>query len=296
MDWDDFRFFSALAKSGSVRGAAELLSVNPSTVTRRLENLEQYLGVHLFTRSQQGLRMTPEAAAVISRVDQVGEQIHEIESALLGLDQRLEGQIRFAVPDILAIEFLLEELGSFTTQYPQIDLQIIPSYQELDLKLSEVDVAIRATEQPPQSMVGRPLGRVALAAYASHAFVGNYTEPNPSANMPWVDWAGSGEVMQLYKRLQQDYFPGVRVQMRCGQIQMHHTALRAEIGAGILPCFVADADPQLARLPQMPMQMGPTLWLLSHPDLRSARRIHVFLKFIRDVFARRANWLLGESD
>ncbi|MEM9623157.1 MAG: LysR family transcriptional regulator [Pseudomonadota bacterium] len=295
MDWDDFRLFSALAASGSVRGAAEQMGVNPSTVTRRLDQLEQHLGVRLFERSQRGLRLSPQGAAVEDQIADVGRQINGIERALLGLDQRLEGQIRFAVPDILAIEFLLDALGEFTARYPDIDLQIIPSYQELDLKLSEVDVAIRATDNPPQTMIGRPLTRVALAAYSTRDLASRWHAGEELDLLPWVDWVGSGEVMLLYKNLQERFFPQARVQLRCGQIQMHHTAVRGEIGAGILPCFLADDDPMLTRLTQMPLQLGPTLWLLSHPDLRGARRIQVFLEFVRNVFTDRTSWLLGES-
>ncbi len=58
-DWDDYRYFAAVARNGSVRGAATRLGVNASTVTRRLDALEDRLGVMLFTRSQRGLQITP---------------------------------------------------------------------------------------------------------------------------------------------------------------------------------------------------------------------------------------------
>ena len=76
--------------------------------------------------------------------------------------------------------------------------------------------------------------------------------------------------------------------------RMQHAALRANMGLGILPCLLGEADEQLFRLPQMPVQEGPMLWLLTHPDLRNTRRIQVFMAFVRDLFARRLAALQGE--
>jgi len=292
MIWDDFRYFAALARTGSVRGAADTLGVNPSTVTRRLDALETSLGVLLFTRSPKGLQITPEGARVVERVDQVGLQLRDIESELKGLDQRLEGRIRVAVPDVLAVNFLLADLAPFSEQYPGIDLQILPGYQNLDLRTGQTDVAIRATESPPEDMVGRPLGRIALAAYGSRKYIAEHQVLVDAANASWIDWARQGEVMTLYREQQARYFPDVRVHVCCDQIFMQHACIRAHMGLGILPCLVGEQDETLMRLPHMPVHTGPTLWLLTHPDLRSARRILTFMEFIRDVFAQRRHELL----
>lgn len=293
MDWDDFRFFSAVARNGSVRGAAQQLAVNPSTVTRRLDALETQLGVLLFTRSQKGLQITPEGAEVVQRIDQVGAQLHDIEAQLKGRDQRLEGRIRVAVPDVLAVHFLLADLAPFTEQYPGIELELIPGYQSLDIAQGEADVAIRATEAPPEDMVGRVLTNVAVAAYGSKKFVAEHQVLVDYHGASWVDWAASGEVMTLYAMLRDEFFAGVHVHIRCDQVLVQHAVIRQHMGLGILPCVLGDGDAELMRLPHMPVQTGPTLWLLTHPDLRGARRLQVFIEFVRDIFARREAELSG---
>ncbi len=294
MDWDDFRYFAAVARSGSVRGAAQQLGVNPSTVTRRLEALEARLGVLLFTRSAKGLTITVEGADVIAEVDAVGAQLAAIETSLKGRDQSLSGQIRVAVPDVLAVDFLLADLAPFAAAYPDIELQIFPAHQNLDLRHGQLDVAIRATEAPPEDMIGRPLTKVALAAYGSKQYVAEHEVMLGHQRVAWVDWAAQGEVMDLYKALREQYFADARVHISCNQVFMQHACIRAHMGLGILPCYVGDADDSLLRLPHMPVQTGPTLWLLTHPDLRSARRVQVFMEFVREVFTTRENELLGE--
>jgi len=293
MNWDDFRYFSAIARTASVRSAALELGVNPSTVTRRLDALERELGVLLFTRSPTGLQITAEGTEVIQRVDDVGEQLRDIESTLKGKDQRLEGRIRVAVPDVLAVNYLLEDIAPFTETYPHIDLELIPGYQNLDISQGEADVAIRATESPPQEMIGRPLTQIALAAYGSRQYVAQHQVMISLEGAAWVDWAGAGEVVALYAEQRHSHFPGVRVHIRCDQIFMQHACIRAHMGLGILPCFIGEQDDTLMRLPHMPVIAGPMLWLLTHPDLRRARRIQVFMEFVRDAFVHRQQDLLG---
>lgn len=293
MDWDDFRYFAAVARSGSVRGAAQQLGVNPSTVTRRLEALEARLGVLLFTRSAKGLTITLEAADVIAQVDEVAVQLQAIETSLRGRDQSLAGRIRVAVPDVLAVDFLLADLAPFAAAYPDLQLQFFPAYQNLDLRHGQLDVAIRATEHPPEDMIGRPLNKVGLAAYGSKQYIAEHEVMLDHGGAAWIDWAAQGEVMGLYEQLREQYFSGVRVHVSCDQVSMQHACIQAHMGLGILPCYVGDQDDGLLRLPHMPVQTGPTLWLLTHPDLRNARRVQVFMEYVREIFSTRENELLG---
>ncbi|MEM7099485.1 MAG: LysR family transcriptional regulator [Pseudomonadota bacterium] len=303
MKWDDLQALQALGETRSVRGAAQRLGVNPSTVTRKLEALESDLGVVLFTRSPKGLNPTQEMLSIQASIGEVELKIADIRNHLRGFNQRLEGRIRFAVPDALALEFLLAEFANFCALYPQVDLEIVPGYQNLDLAQGEVDVAIRATDFPPESMVGRPLSRVGLAAYATTEFLQQFqlhetTGIGPVAidQLPWVDWALAGEVSGWYQRLQQEYFPNAHVHIRCDHVHMHSVLIEGGMGAGILPCFVGDQNPRLVRLQSMPVQSGPMLWLLSHPDLRAARRVHVFLEFVAQAISAHRSQLLGAVD
>ncbi|NKC01387.1 MAG: LysR family transcriptional regulator [Pseudomonadales bacterium] len=286
MDWDDYRYFTAVVEHGSVRGAAKRLGVNPSTVTRRLDRLEGELAVSLFIRSPNGLIITTEGVEVAQRTEQIAHQFRIMESTVKGRDQRISGRIRMAVPDVLASRILLSEFPVFTELYPDIDLELIPGYQNIDLQSAQADIVIRATNEPPESMIGRSYGPLALAAYATPAFQEKHKNLAAAA---WVDWAGDTEVARSYDRLRQEFFANVKVAIRCDQIEMQRAAIVAGIGMGVLPCFVGDIDPDLVRLTAMPVQPGPELWILTHPASRSVRRIQVFLAFLRDT-------LLGQAD
>jgi DNA-binding transcriptional LysR family regulator len=301
MNWDDFRFFAAVARAGSVRGAAAELQVNPSTVTRRLEALESRLGVMLFLRTNTGLQITAEGADVARQIDVLGEQLNQLDAQLQGRNQRLEGKIRLAVPDVLAVSFVLADLAQFCEQYDEIELEIIPVHGNLDIANADVDVAILATETPPDTMVGRPLYQVAVAAYGSRKYIAEHDiSSEDAAGLAWIDWAARGEVMGFYARLRERYFAQSRVRIRCDQVFMQQTCIRVHMGIGVLPCYLS-ADQgqwpepeQLQRMPQMPVQKSPTLWLLTHPELRNARRVQLLVSLLREVFATRQQALLDD--
>lgn len=290
MEWDDFRYFDAVARRGSVRGAAEQLGVNASTVTRRLERLEEELGAVLFLRTGQRLNITTEGVEVAQRVEEIGRHFRMLETSLKGRDQRLAGPIRVSVPDVLAVNFLLQDLAPFADMYPEIELELLPRYQPIDLTTHDVDVVVRATEEPPDIMVGRRLAGLSLAAYATPEFLQTHSL-NGEARVPWVDWATPSEVMYRYADIRERYFPQAQVHIRCDQVEMQRASICAHLGMGLLPIFVGETDPRLIRVGDMPAQSSPTLWLLTHPDARSVRRIQVFLEFLRDVFMNRAEEL-----
>ena len=275
MDWDDYRYFSALAQNGSVRGAAKQLAVNPSTVTRRLEHLEDDLGVALFIRTGRAMKITTEGVEVAQRVDEISRQFRLLHASVKGKDKKLAGDIRISVPDILANSFLLGDLARFLDMYEEIELTVVPSYQPVNDEL-DVDVRLSVTDDPPEWMVGRRLGRIGLAAYASKS-----AEKDSDT---WVSWATSPALLARYTELRHEYFAHTSRVLKCDQVEMQRSALRAGMGIGILPVFVGDADPDLARLEIMPVQESPSLWVLTHPNARSTRRIQVFLEYLREIF------------
>jgi DNA-binding transcriptional LysR family regulator len=286
MDWDDYRYFVAVVERQSVRGAAGLLGVNASTVTRRLDRLEEELGVLLFIRSPRGLTITTEGVEVAQRTEQIADQFRVMASALKGRDQRIAGRIRIAVPDVLASRILLSAFPAFTMRYPDIDLELIPGYQNIDLEAAQADIVIRVTNDPPESMIGRNYGPLALAAYAAPEFKKKNVNLDAVA---WVDWASESEVARFYEQLRQEFFANVKVAIRCDQIEMQRAAIVAGIGMGVLPCFVGDSDPELVRQTAMPVQPGPELWILTRPASRSVRRIQLFLAFLRDTLVDQAD-------
>ena len=201
--------------------------------------------------------------------------------------------MRVALPDVIAVSFLLRELGEFNADYPSIEVELIPSYQGLDVTRRQADIAIRATNNPPDSLIGRPLSRFAVAAYGSKHYVEAHDIVKDPSNATWIDWATPGPITDFFRVLREENFPSATVYNRCDNAIMHLAAVRADMGLAILPCVLADQDADLVRLPQLQPALGPMVWLLTHAELRSTRRVQVLMEFIRAAFDKHNDLLLG---
>ena len=296
MDWDDYKYFSALAATRSVRAAAEQLGVNPSTVSRRLEHFEQRLGVQLFTRSQRGVTITPEGAEVIGRVNEIAADLGNIEGKLVGQDQRLSGLVRVVIPEVIALSLLVKELSRFQDLYPDIEISMVPGHQRPDINIREADVLIEPTDHPDEHLVGRALSPIAIAAYVSQELIDREATEGVrlggEGNI-WVDYLADSEMSRASRRLRVAHAPDALIFVRNHSLLLQLESVRQGLGYGFLPCILAESDPNLSRVGDIPPVLGPSMWMLTHPDLRNTKRVKVFMDFVRDIFERRSHELLG---
>ena len=188
LDWDDLRLFAVLARAGSVRRAGEQLGIHASTVTRRLEHFERRLDARLFNRTPGGLRITEAGADVLERVEQVGRDIDDIERLVRGRDRRLAGRLMVSIPEPIGHTFLMPEIGGFGERFPDIEIEFAPAAERLDPGRREVDVAIEFTERPAEHLVGRPLGRYALAVYAGREYLARHDPFGAPQDCGWIEW------------------------------------------------------------------------------------------------------------
>ncbi len=154
MDWDDLKVFTAIARGGSVRAAARQLGIHHSTVARRLDQFEKRLRTVMFNRTPEGLKLSADGQLVLLQAEQVEGQIDDIERALVGRDQRLQGHVRVTFPEPVGTGFLMRDLGRFVAEHPDISLDFIGSYEALSLTRGEADIAVRVTDSPPNTSSG----------------------------------------------------------------------------------------------------------------------------------------------
>lgn len=291
-NWDDYRFFVTLVQSGSVRASADRLGVNASTVTRRLDGLESRLGVKLFVRSHAGLELTGDGSELYARLAPVASDLGDLEASLAGRGEEIAGTIRLTLPDVLAI-VLIPELSDFAAEHPAVRLEFIPNYRELDLDRGEADMAIRVTDQPPDTLIARQLGESRLGVYGSRAYLAGhdpYTEPEAAS------WIESGLESVRAPAFKKRHFARVPSGVRCNSVLLQQAAVAAGMGITLLPCAVGDADPRLERLGALEALDAQPIWLLFHPDLRGAPRIRALSTYVQTVFSRLQSRLLGSAE
>ena len=122
IDWDDLRFFLAVAAKGSISGAARDLRTTHSTVLRRLANLDEKLGARLFERLPAGYTMTAAGAQLRERLAGITQQIEAAQRQLSGLDTRPSGTLRVTSTDTLMQGLLVPLFAEFRKAQPECNL------------------------------------------------------------------------------------------------------------------------------------------------------------------------------
>lgn len=287
-DWDDLRLFLAVARAGSLSGAARVLGVTHSTVFRRIGAFEQRLGVRLFDRLPGGYALTAAGEEMRDSVLRIEEEISALALKVTGQDHRPSGMIRITATDMLAVGVLPRHMAAFRSEWPGIEVEVIVSDTVLDLTRREADVAIRVGNPAQETLVGRRVGRLAFAVYAAGSLHAKGLD-DPGHG----DWIGFGSAHGPLSRSLTRWWPDMRQVYRTNSINAAQAAARAGIGLAALPCAIADPDPELLRAASFPEDFSLDLWLLIHEDLRNTARIRLFMDFMTAALAADADLLEG---
>ena len=272
LDWNDLRTVLAVARAGSLAGAARALELRHSTVFRRIELAERRLGSRLFERSRSGWSPNPQGEAVARAAAEMESAALGAERAISGADARLEGTIRIATSELLAGHLLLPLLRPFLAEHPGIEIECDVSNRNVDLTRREADLALRATPQPPDMLVGRRIGSMRYAVYAAKPLIGKRQSAPVLGELPWVGFderIAHFQIAQWFRHA----LPDVRPRLRLDSMSALMKAAAAGIGAVLLPTFAAAQEPALVRVTEEIDGPEMGLWLLSHPDVRGNARV-----------------------
>lgn len=287
MNWDDLRLFLAVARASSLSQAAATLGVNQSTVSRRLAAMEADLDTRLIERRADGPLLSAAGTELLATATNIEAEVARADRWLAGRNSLLTGRLRITCSDNFLEAFLAPRVAAFADAHPEIDLDIVTSYQHLSLSRREADIAIRTTRAPQETLVGRRLFRFALAVYGARAvycararYPGGGPSPD-SASLSWIGWES-----ELYNRIMiHDHFPGATVRHRTDSLVAQRALARAGLGVAVIGCFAGDPDPDLVRIYPGPItENAMDLWLLTHPDIRRTARVRAFMRFAADAF------------
>lgn len=293
--WDDFRLVKAIAEAKGLTGAAVRLGVNHSTLFRRLGQVEQALGERLFERHRTGYAPTTAGEEMLALAVRMGEDVAEFTRKLAGKALSPAGELRVTTSDTLLIHLLTPLFARFRKQCPDVRLDLVLGNQALNLSKRDADVAVRATARPPDTLVGRRVARIAWAVYGRAMDFPQPASIDPEGlrQRAWVSPGDRLEALSATRFVAGRARPD-RIAYKVNTVLGLAEAVEAGIGIGPLPCFVADARPALVRLAAPDPRFAADLWLLTHPDLRHAARVRVFLDFLAVEIARQRPFIEGE--
>lgn len=289
-DWDDLRFFLAVARKGSIRAAAAALDVNHSTVSRRMEAFEKKLGVRVFERLPSGYFLTQAGEDLLPFAERIAQEATAAERLVAGRDSRLSGLLRVTLPASLAQRLLMSDIVAFAEAHPEIDLELTVTSSMADLAMREADVAIRLSNDPPGYLVGRRLLRYCTAIYASKAYLTRHDVTADGEKLAWIGW---NDTVSDPQWVRESPFPRALARNRIPDTMVQVAAARDGMGLSMLPCYLGDTEPTLRRLPPGTPTPSRDIWLLTHEDLRHMARVRRFLDFMAEAILSKRDLLEG---
>lgn len=289
LEWSDLQFFLAVCEQGSIGAAAQALHVNHSTVLRRIASLERTLQARLFDRLPTGYALTGHGQELAAQLAGVSEQLDAAQRRVTGGDLQLGGTIRLTAPDTLVQGLLLPHLAGFRARHPQLRLELVVNNHFLNLTRREADVALRGSNRPPENLVGRRVGSLQTALYASPKYLKSLGAKAGLADYHWVGHDDALAHLDSAKWLREQVAAD-RIALRVDSLVTLADAVAAGLGVGWLPCPLGEAR-RLRRLREPPPEFDTQLWLLTHPDLRRVARVRALTDYLYEALLADARLL-----
>ena len=294
LDWNDLRYFLAVADHGSTLAAGRSLRVSQTTVARRIAALEESLGLTLFEKRQAGYVLTPAGEGLVDRARSVEQAAEGFGEASAALARDCSGVVRITTQEIFANTLLAPILKELHDLQPQIVIEIDTQQRILDLGAGEADISLRSTAaEQPAGTVGRSLGIDDWTLYCSREYAERHGIPRTRDELKRHSIIGGGG-----GKLWVHYEAWLRKLGLEDRVAMHHatstgllSGVRSGFGLGVLPCIVADAEPDLIRCIPPRTDHGRQMWLLTHERVRHTPRVRLVIDFLYDRLMRHMRML-----
>lgn len=281
-NWDNVRVFLAVARAGQILSAAKKLGMDHATASRHLSALEGSMGTRLVERRTSGCVLTPAGERLMTVAERVESELLHVESELTYSDLTVRGLVTVSVPESFGFYFLAQHTGALMTRFPELSLRLLSQPNTISLSKREADVAV-ALERPTEGrLVSRKLVDFPNGLYMSKGLLSE----GPIASIPdLLDrtlvagpddlklLATSGELEPLRAVLERKHY------LECSGLLGQVEAIRAGVGFGILPAFVARQIPELVQVfPEISFEQS--FWIVLHLNVREVRRIREVQQFV----------------
>jgi DNA-binding transcriptional LysR family regulator len=278
VSWDDLRYVLAVVRFESIAEAARRLSVDETTVARRISRSERLLAARLFERSRGKLIPTEAGRQSAERAEHVEREVEALVAEISGADRAVSGRVRVTSVPIIVNRILIPALPALLDRQPDLHVELIAEPRDLSLTKREADIALRLGR--PRSelrTVARRVGYLDYAIYEPKGRAGQQsgwiTYDDMMADLPQARWIAE----QIKAKNEGE------ASVRINDAEALLQAVASGLGKSLLPRVVADAAPGLSRVPVMSPPLRREIWLLVHPELRNLRRVEVVSRWLTET-------------
>ena len=276
LNWDDAKIFLAVAREGTLSGASKVLKLGIATTSRRLERLEDALGIRLFTRDQLGYKLTDEGVSLVMQAEALEQAGYSFGSAAQASNNSVMGHVRLATAQGLADHLIIPALPKLIDAHPNLTIEIVTSVSTVNLHRRDADMALRMVRPESGNVTIRRLGELGFGIYASKEYLQNRAQPDRGASFEYDDFIGWSEMQSQLPSAQ-----WIERTLRGKPCKLTTTNMSAQISAAQAGIGMATKK----GLTCMKTDIGcdQPIWLAIHSDLAHSRRIRTVAEFLNDL-------------
>lgn len=268
----DLQVILCLSRGTTLAAAAERLGVDTSTVFRSLKRIERHLGQQLFERSRLGYLPSELACTLTEHAEQMEIALEAARSAAQLQPEEVAGSVRISTTDTILHGLIAPSLKVLRDQHLHLSLELHTGNELANLTRRDTDIAVRATKRPPEHLVGKYLGPIRVALYASKASGISSLEAVRARD---IDWIAPDDALPEHPSViwRKKYFPKVMPAYRVNSILTVMEMVALGLGVGILPVFLARGREDIIPITDTLDEGKTDLWLLTHSESRHLRRV-----------------------
>jgi DNA-binding transcriptional LysR family regulator len=294
-EWSDFRFLLALGRSGSIAGAARALSVDDSTVSRRLAAAENALGAVLIVRGGNKFTFTSDGRAALAAAETMEAAVTRAVAATRLSKTKLEGVIKISCAPS-ALHFLLPFPQEISRRHPDLHVELMSTREVIDLAKGDADIALRGVRPTELDLVVRHKFDWGFAAYAAMSYWAQHGKPSSPAELGLHALVRYDESFRraAFAAWIEPFVGKTTTNIRVDSVDMAQTMIAAGRGIGVLPAIQGDPDPRLARaFPEVVVNMQG--WVVYHESSRGSKRVEVVTEALVEYFIAKRLAMSGRT-
>lgn len=282
-DWNDLPFFLAVARQGTLTGAARRMATDHATVSRRISALERSLGAKLFERSPRGYVLTQQGERLLGYAEPMETQALGAVRDLGRPEPGVSGNVRLNILEGFGNFFLMHRIGKFAAQHPQLKIEIITIQQIMSLSKREGDVAVSLNPPKEGHFITQKLTDYKLLLYASAPYLASAPPIRTRQDLKKHTFIGYVDDLIFTRGLDylDEVLPGLKARIQSSSILAQREITERGHGICVLPAYMAAGRKKLVPILRREVSIIRAYWLFAHTDVAEIARVRALIQFIQ---------------
>lgn len=297
MNWDDIKIFLEVARSERLSTAAKRLSIDASTLSRRVHKLEESLSTKLFERTVEGHKLTQNGDKLLQFARQMELNASQAFKNITDENIQNSGQVRIGVTEAFGSFFISPHLIALQESFPNIDIELLHFSRNVKISRNEADIAIAVEKPKNTSTIISKLCNYQLQLYGNQTYLDKVMgriDLSQLSSYRWVSYVDNllfTEQLSYLKELDSNIKP----HFQSTSITSQYTAIKSGLGIGILPCFLAEQDKSLIKLCSNEIKVIRSLYLITHPESKRLSHVNSVWQYLKQLVADKKTVLMPDN-